>query len=85
MAQREKLDVLRQRLARKAAAVQQVLTTPAGQVLMEALEEQFYNGAIFAEDPLKTAFNLGARDVVMYLRELREFKEKSDGGPDPLG
>lgn len=85
MAQREKHEALRQKLNRKAAAVHQVLTTPAGQILMEALEEQFYHGAIFADDPLKTAFNLGARDVVMYLRELCAFKEKLDGRPDPLG
>lgn len=86
MAQPSRLEQLQARLGKKAAAVSRVLTSADGEVLMKALEEEFFNGPLIGDTPEKTAFNVGAREVVTYLRALIAFhnKEQSNARPDPL-
>lgn len=67
-------------LARKAAAVQQLLNNPVGQELIKILEDEFLRGELFAgADTHRTAYNLGARDVVVYLRQLADYGERNAG------
>jgi hypothetical protein len=73
-----KLDKALERLAKKAVLVRSVLSSDAGKEMMVLLEEAFYHGGLMAETPEKTAYNLGRRDVVMYLRQLRDFKNKEE-------
>lgn len=60
-------------LARRpeSQAVRALFATPAGEVLLKHLEETFVLGDLLGEDAEETAFNLGAREVVMELRRLR--------------
>jgi len=52
---------------------------------MATLESEFYEGNMMGETPEATAFNLGRRDVVVYLRELREYSRKEiPNAIDPL-
>ena len=73
-----KLDKALERLAKKAVLVRSVLSSDAGKEMMSLLEEAFYHGGLMAETPEKAAYNLGRRDVVMYLRQLRDFKNKEE-------
>jgi hypothetical protein len=73
-----KVDKALLRINQKAGLVRSVLTTDAGREMMTLLEEAFYHGEIFGETAEKTAYNLGRRDVVLYLRQLRDFKHKED-------
>ncbi len=50
----------------------QFLKTPGGAALLERLEREFYHSPIMAADPYTTAFNCGSREVVSWLRELRD-------------
>lgn len=85
MASPSRLEKLQARLGQKAAGVSRVLTSPDGAVLMKALEDEFFNGPLLGETPERTAFNVGAREVVTYLRALINFHNKEQSnGPDPL-
>lgn len=66
------------RLARKRAQVVAVLETPGGKEMLEALEEMFYHADLFGQTPEETAYNLGRRDVVVYLRQLRNLGKKKE-------
>lgn len=70
------LDKVKQRLSRKAAALARFLSSPDGAEIVEILEEEFVYGELFDNDPCKTAYNLGGRDVVVYLRQLKRIGEK---------
>lgn len=51
----------------------------SGQELLSHLEGMFVFGDLAGETPEETAFNLGAREVVLYLRRLRILKERTEG------
>lgn len=80
MADRE--EALRKRLKQKAAAVARVLTSEDGKILMEALEAEF-DGALKGATVEETMFNVGAREVVVYLRSLIKYDQRGDN-VDPL-
>ena len=63
------------RLDRKAAVLQRVFSTPDGSEALGYLDEEFTKGVMFSQDPLSTAYKLGARDVVIYLQQLVKFGE----------
>jgi hypothetical protein len=48
------------------------------------MEAEFFDGALFTQDPYQTAYNLGRRDAVVYLRQLRSVAEKEIPDVDPL-
>lgn len=75
-ARQAKLEQLQRELAPKAGAVARVLSSEDGKVLMEALEAEFFEGDLLGETSEETHYNLGARDVVCYLRELRNFNAR---------
>lgn len=47
-----------------------------GKLLLSMLEDSYYKGDLVGEDPHKTYFNLGRRDVVDFLLGLRDQAEK---------
>lgn len=65
-------DELRKRLGQRAEATARVLATEDGRLMLEALESVFFNGDLIGKDERATYSNLGAREVVRYLRELRD-------------
>lgn len=66
---------LRDHLREKQRVIRSVLNTPEGKNLFELLEDAFENRALKASDPHDTYYNLGQRDLVQYLRELRDYNE----------
>ncbi len=63
---------IRERLKDAVAAAKRVLATPDGRGLLEALEREYLYGTLMSDSVERTAFNLGSREVVLYLRELRD-------------
>ena len=70
------VEDIRRRLRKKSAAVVEFLNSEIGKAVINALEEEFYDGEIFDPDPHKTAYNLGRRDVVVYLKQLTRQAER---------
>lgn len=65
-------DDLRKKLETVAKAARIVFATPEGETVLADLEAAFVYGDLLGDTPEKTAFNLGAREVVLYLRALNE-------------
>lgn len=70
------LDKIKARLTKKSARINMFMNSELGKEIIDALEQEFYNGPLFDEDPCKTAYNLGRRDVVVYLKELQRWRAK---------
>jgi hypothetical protein len=62
-------------LKEKVQLIRRVGNTPDGKKLMELLTDVFEERELFDTDALKMARNLGARDVVQYLRSLLELND----------
>ena len=66
---------IKERLERKAAVLRRVFSTPDGAEALAYFDEEFTRGELFSQDPLSTAYKLGARDVVIYLQQLTRFEK----------
>ncbi len=73
------VEDIRRRIRKKGAALVEFMNSPIGKSVVKALEDEFYHGELFDLDPYKSAYNLGRRDVVVYLKQLQRFRESDDG------
>ena len=68
----QKIEEMKVRIRKKAAAFHELLNNPLGKELVAILEEEFYDKEDLRGDTVEeTYYNLGARDVVAYLRTLQ--------------
>lgn len=71
-------DEVKRKLMIKAGLVHKVFSSPDGKQVFEFLKEQFDSGELFSPDnPNLTNYRLGARDVVVYIQQLINHKEKT--------
>lgn len=77
------VEDIRRRIRKKGAALVEFMNSETGKAVIKALEDEFYDGELFDSDPHITAYNLGRRDVVVYLKQLQRFKESDEDGPRP--
>lgn len=78
MANTTTVEDIRRRVRKKGAALVEFMNSPTGKSVVAALEEEFFEGELFDPDPYKTAYNLGRRDVVVYLKQLQNFSERDN-------
>jgi hypothetical protein len=71
------LKVIYANLDKKRGQFRNLFKTQDGQAVLKALHEEFNQLDIMAATPERTAYNLGGRDVVMYIEQL--LKEKEEG------
>lgn len=55
-----------------------MFSTPEGKEVLKHLEQEFDADILFERDPNVTAYNLGRRDVVVYIRQMLRYLEKED-------
>ena len=70
------VEDIRRKIRHKGTAVIAFMNNPIGKAVVKALEETFYDGEIFDENPYTTAYNLGRRDVVSYMKQLQRIEEQ---------
>lgn len=76
--QKQRVAAMRIRVQQKAAVVGAVLNTINGKKLMRILEEEFTDTEdLRGQTVYDTYHNLGARDVVVYLRTLQRIHDKT--------
>lgn len=63
-------EALKQLAERVGNDVRIALSTPAGARVLEALDERYVQGDLMGATPEETAFNLGAREVVVWLKRM---------------
>ena len=69
-------DQIRDRIRVKGAKLVTFMNNPIGKAVVKALEEMFYDtDDLFDADPYVTAYNLGRRDVVAYMKQLQRIAE----------
>lgn len=66
------------RTREKANNFARLFATPRGKIVMEALENEFDSSTIFDPDPNITNYNLGRRDVVIYIKQMIKFSEQDN-------
>lgn len=69
-------------LEQQHAALGSVLVSSPGRKLLEALEAQFVDGDLLGETNEETAYNLGAREVVLTLRRLARAASRTGANTD---
>ena len=78
MAEAPDVARIRARAARREQALSRMMLTEDGAELLRALEAEFYDCDLMCKTPEETAFKLGARQVVVFMRHARE-KAMKDG------
>jgi len=73
------VEDIRRGIRHKSVAIVEFMNNPIGKAVVAALEETFYDGELFDPDPHVTAYNLGRRDVVAYMKQLQRIKDQDDG------
>lgn len=64
-------------LGQKAGNFHKLFTSPLGVKVLEALEEEFNPDVLIGETDAKTNYKVGARDVVIYIRQMIRYKENA--------
>jgi len=65
-------------VVRKSGYFYRIFTSPDGKKVLEWLEEEFDSDEIFAAgEPDTTSYNLGKRDVIVYIRQMIRLKENA--------
>ena len=64
-------------LGKKAGDFHALFTSPVGVKVLEALEEEFNPDVLLASDPHETSYNVGRRDVIIYIRQMIRYKENA--------
>lgn len=79
MAQEDKQprEAAREALNKKATDFHQLFTSPVGVKVLAALEEEFNPDVLIGETDAKTNYNVGGRDVVIYIRQMIRYKENA--------
>ena len=74
--QKRRIEAMKNRIRKKAATFGSFLNNPVGQELVNILEEEFYErDDLRGETVEDTYYNLGARDIVVYLRTLQRIND----------
>ena len=73
------VEDIRRRIRKKSAVLSEFMDSVIGKAVIQALEDEFYHGELFDPDPQVTAYNLGRRDVVVYLKQLQRHGDIEDG------
>lgn len=65
-------------VVKKSGYFYRIFTSPDGKKVLEWLEDEFDNDEIFAAgEPDTTSYNLGKRDVIVYIRQMIRLKENA--------
>lgn len=66
------------KVVNKSGYFYRIFTSPDGKKVLEWLEEEFDLDEIFkAGEPDTTSYNLGKRDVIVYIRQMIRLKENA--------
>ncbi len=72
----EQQQELVKRTHERALTVKYMLESENGKVLMEMLEQECNPDKLIGENPEQTAYNVGKRDVYMYLQLILRTREE---------
>lgn len=74
----EKVEKAKEAVIKKAKIFRDMFQTPQGKKCLEFLEQEFDLEDLRGHTTEDTYYNLGRRDVVVYIRQMLKFVEKQD-------
>ena len=78
LSKEEKREIALENVRKKSADFHKLFTSPIGEKVLRYLEDEFDADEIFqAGVPDGTAYNLGRRDVIVYIRQMIRVKENA--------
>jgi hypothetical protein len=77
---KSQMELLREKLLQERRKFGKLFIGTDGEELLAVLRRFWYDGDLLGETPEKTAFNLGAREVVRYIIELHDAAKPPTGG-----
>jgi hypothetical protein len=72
----QRIEEIRREFIEAHAGLGRLLASPDGGELVSYLEARFFNGDLMGDTPEETAFNLGAREVVRVMRDIRDLMRR---------
>jgi hypothetical protein len=66
-----------QKLREKAARFYRLFSTHDGEQVLQDLVEEFDADDLFHENPHKMGYNVGRRDVVIYIKQLMRYEDNA--------
>lgn len=66
-----------EKLSKKARDFHTVFTSPIGAKILENLDDEFNPDVLFGKDDAETNYNVGRRDVVIYIRQMIRYQENA--------
>jgi hypothetical protein len=67
----------KQKLRDKAAKFHRLFTSHEGEQVLKELEDEFDADDLFNENPYKTHYNIGRRDVIVYIRQMMRYEDNA--------
>lgn len=64
-------------LGQKAGDFHKLFTSPVGVKVLEALEREFNPDVLLGKTDAETNYNVGRRDVVIYIRQMIRYKDNA--------
>lgn len=64
-------------LNKKATDFHILFTSPVGVKVLESLEEEFNPDVLVGKSDAETNYNVGKRDVIIYIRQMIRYKENA--------
>lgn len=64
-------------LGKKAGDFHTLFTSPVGVKVLKALEEEFDKDTLMASTNAETNYNVGRRDVIVYIRQMIRYRENA--------
>lgn len=64
-------------VGKKAARFHKLFTSPAGKLVLKDLEDEFNPDVLLGKDDAETNYNVGKRDVYIYITQLIRYKENA--------
>lgn len=65
----------KKRLRNKAGRFQKLFTSPAGKLVLRDLEDEFNPDVLLGKSDAETNYNVGKRDVYIYITQLIRYEE----------
>jgi hypothetical protein len=67
----------KQKLRDKAVRFHRLFSTHDGQQVLQDLEDEFNQDELFDDNPYKTNYNIGRRDVIVYIKQLMRYEDNA--------
>ena len=64
-------------VGKKAGDFHKLFTSPVGVKVLQHLEDEFNPDVLIGETDAKTNYNVGSRDVVIYIRQMIRYNENA--------